>query len=55
MNCINEIVLRDADIKIYRFRLSILHAWVRFFECLLHISNYVEIKNWPAKGKEENQ
>jgi len=51
MNCINEIVLRDADIKTYRFILSILHAWVRFFECLLHISNHLEIKNWQAKEK----
>jgi hypothetical protein len=29
--CINETVLRDADITTYRFKLSTLHAWVRFF------------------------
>ena len=53
MNCINEIVLRDADIKTYRFRLSTLHARVRFLECLLHIANSLEIKNWQAKGEED--
>jgi hypothetical protein len=53
MNCINEIVLRDADIKTYRFRLSTLQTWVRFSECLFHISNRLEINNWQAKGEED--
>jgi len=53
MNCINEIVLKDADIKTYRFRLFTLHSWVGFSECLLHVSNHLEIKNWQAKAEED--
>jgi len=30
MNCIDEIVLRDADIKTYRLRLSTLHDGLDF-------------------------
>jgi hypothetical protein len=37
MNLIDETVKRDVDITTYKFGLSILHAWIRFLECLLHI------------------
>jgi hypothetical protein len=37
MNPIDDIVKRDVDITTYRFRLSTLHAWIWFLECLLHI------------------
>ena len=55
ISCINEIVLRDADIKTHRFRLSTLHARVRLFECKLCISKHFEIKNWQAKGEEDQR
>ena len=36
----------------YGFGLSTLHAWIRSFECLLHISYKLNIKSWQAKGSE---
>ncbi|GBL72728.1 hypothetical protein AVEN_127961-1 [Araneus ventricosus] len=32
--------------------LSPLHSWIRFFECILHLSYRLEIKSWPARGAE---
>ncbi|GBN51870.1 hypothetical protein AVEN_201368-1 [Araneus ventricosus] len=30
--------------------LSTLHTWIRFFECVLHLSYRLEIKSWQARG-----
>lgn len=30
----------------YKFGLSTLHAWIRFFECLLHTAYRLEFKQW---------
>jgi hypothetical protein len=43
MNRIDGIVKRDVDVTTYKFGLSTLHASIRFFECLLHISYRLEI------------
>lgn len=32
------------------FGLSTLHAWIRTFECLLHISYRLEIRKWQVRG-----
>jgi len=34
-----------------------LHAWIRFFECLLHISYRLEVKKWQIRkqGREKVQ
>lgn len=42
------------------FGMSKLHAWIRLFECLLHISNKLEVKEWRSNKtiepvKKENQ
>lgn len=37
----------------YRFGLSTLHCWIRFFECLLHISYRIPIKKWQVKNAED--
>lgn len=45
----NEIKsLREKEIKpeTFRFGLSVLHAYIRFFEFLLHVSYRLEIKVW---------
>lgn len=34
------------------FGLSPLHSWIRFFECLIHISYKLELKTWQARGEE---
>jgi len=35
-----------------KFGLSTLHAWIRFFECLLHISYRLTFKRWQVRGSE---
>lgn len=31
---------------------NLTHSWIRFFECILHISYRLEIKSWQARGAE---
>lgn len=33
----------------FQFGLSVLHAYIRFFECLLHIAYRLDIKTWKVK------
>lgn len=47
-----DIKTNDLNLK---FGLSILHAWIRFFECLLHLSYKIGIKKWQARGDEEKR
>lgn len=35
------------------FGLSTLHAWIRCFECLLHISYRLDIKKWQARSESD--
>lgn len=39
----------------YQFGLSSLHAWIRFFECLLHVSYKLVIQQWQARGNENKE
>jgi len=38
----------NAQDIFYNFGLSTLHAWIRFFECLLHIAYRLEFKQWQV-------
>lgn len=38
-----------------QFGLSSLHAWIRFFECILHLSYKMAIGKWQARGNENKQ
>ena len=38
-----------------RFGLSTLHAWIRFFECVLHLSYKISIKKWQARNAEKKK
>lgn len=37
----------------YKFGLSTLHAWIRTFECFLHISYRLNIKKWAVTDETE--
>lgn len=37
----------------FGFGLSTLHAWIRCFECFLHISYKLNIKKWQARSDED--
>ncbi|CAH1993504.1 unnamed protein product [Acanthoscelides obtectus] len=43
---------RPPNVDNYRFGLSTLHCWIRFFECLLHIGYRLPIKSWQVRGPE---
>jgi len=39
----------------YRFGLSILHSWIRFFECILHIAYRLPLKKWQVRGEKNKE
>lgn len=39
----------------YSFGISTLHAWIRSFECLLHISYRLPIKKWQMRSNEDKK
>lgn len=52
MNNIN--LSKTPNVDNYKYGLSTLHCWIRFFECLLHIAYRIPIKNWRV-DKENNK
>lgn len=54
-NQIEEMVKKEVKIENLQFGLSILHGWIRFFECLLHLSYKLPIKKWQARSEIEKQ
>ena len=47
--------ITDFPVSGLQYGLSTLHAWIRFFECLLHISYRLPFKKWQARDKENQQ
>lgn len=37
----------------YAFRISSLHAWIRCFKCLFHISYRIDIRKWQIRSSSE--
>ena len=52
-NNIEKCLQVDIKQETFEFGLSILHAWIRFMECLLHLSYKIEIKKYQARGPQE--
>jgi len=48
MNNIENFTKFEVKEESLKFGLSTLHAWIQFFECLLHISYRLEIKTWSV-------
>ncbi|XP_050295677.1 uncharacterized protein LOC126735653 [Anthonomus grandis grandis] len=46
---------KDIDKSKFRFGLSSLHAWIRFFESLLHLAYKLPIRQWQARGEDNKQ
>lgn len=51
MNNIDSVLGKQVDEETFQFGLSTLHAWIRFFECLLHVSYRLQIKKWQVRGE----
>ena len=55
MNNLEAVVAKEVDPSTFRFGLSSLHAWIRFFECLLHLAYRLEVKEWQIRGAEKKE
>ncbi|KAL4126307.1 hypothetical protein QTP88_010529 [Uroleucon formosanum] len=51
-NNIDELTNKKIKEDNLKFGLSSLHAWIRFFECLLHIAYRLDFKTWQVKQPE---
>lgn len=49
----NKLNKTEVNIEALKFGLSILHARIRFFESLLHLSYKIPLKKWQARSDEE--
>ncbi|XP_017473241.1 PREDICTED: uncharacterized protein LOC108364163 [Rhagoletis zephyria] len=54
-NQIDKTIKKEINTDNLQFGLSILHGWIRFFECLLHLSYKLPIKKWQARSDSEKQ
>lgn len=54
-NKIDEIILKKVSEDNLKYGLSTLHAWIRCFECCLHVSYKLDIKKWQARNTEDKQ
>jgi hypothetical protein len=52
MNLIHEFMELPVNEEVLRFELCSLHAWIRCFECLLHISYRLGINTWQVRGQQ---
>lgn len=52
MNNIELALRRPVKEDFYELGLSPLHAWIRSYECLLHISYNLDFKKWSATSEE---
>lgn len=43
---------REINVDNLRFGISTLHAWIRFFECCLHLSYKLGIEKWQARKED---
>lgn len=48
MNDLEQVIKKEIDITTYEFGLSTLHAYIRFMECVLHVSYRLKIKKWQV-------
>lgn len=51
INLVDMALKKSVDIESFQFRISTLHAWIRFFKSFLHISYRLDFKKWQAQGE----
>jgi len=54
-NNIDLIINKEVNASNMRFGISSLHAWIRFFECFLHIGYKLGIGKWQARIEDEKK
>lgn len=55
MNQLDRIYDRPKDTEFFKFGLSTLHAWMRFMECVLHISYNLSFEKWSVRLQEHKE
>ena len=50
---IEQIVQRSIKTENLGFGLSVLHGWIRMFECILDLAYKLPIKKWQARGNDK--
>lgn len=55
MNDLGRIYERPKDIEFYKFGLSTLHAWIRFMECVFHISYNMKFRAWSVRNEKDKK
>lgn len=55
MNNLELIAAKEFNTDVYKYGLSSLHAWIRFMECILHISYRLEFKTWISSGENKKK
>ena len=50
MNCISTME-RPKNEQFYKYGLSTLHAQIKFFECIIHLSYKLPFKTWRVSGE----
>lgn len=53
MNDISKLKHKQENVHNFQYGLSTLHAWIRFMECILHISYRLNFCKWAAKEPED--
>ncbi|CAH1099302.1 unnamed protein product [Psylliodes chrysocephalus] len=51
----DKLIKKDVNVETLKFGLPILHARIRFFESLLHLSYKIQLKKWQARSTEEKK
>lgn len=54
-NNIDEMIAKNVNIDTMEFGLAVLHGWIRFFDCLIHLSYKLPIKKWQTRCDDEKK
>lgn len=52
-NDIDKMLQRPINKDRFEFGISSLHAWIRFFECCLHVAYKLEIQKWQGRKEDK--
>jgi len=52
-NDIDRMIRSKIVTENLQYGISVLHGWIRFFECLLHLAYKLPIKKWQARSEED--
>jgi hypothetical protein len=55
VNNFKNVYRKTPDVKHYSFGLSVLHSWIRFMECCLHISYRLTLKTFQVRGDDNKK